>query len=410
MRFLKISSYYRDFLNDYYSRFPEVVKLDYAGQYSHLMSQYFAWSDNYGRLLAQKGMETMEVIANALPMQKAWAKENGLNSNLSSEEIVCSQIEYFKPEVIYFQDSITFNGVFINRLKSKFPFIRLIIGNICAPFSSSQIEEFKAFDYFTVCTPLFRESLGKYGIKSVVIPHAFDKRILEKINDDNLYPETDFIFIGTIIPGEGFHNLRINILESLVKENIQFEFYGNLPDNSFFGLFKRKASYTAAHFLDSIGLKSVTSSIPKIRKGRALDAMPKRLNISKKLYLSAKPPVFGMEMFKAKKKKKIGFNIHGECTGNYAVNVRLFETTGVGTCLLTDMKIDLKNYFDIDNEIVAYSSAEECIEKIKYLIDNPEKCREIAAKGQQRTLREHNFESRVDMFYEYMIKTIKEQY
>ena len=403
MRFIKISSYYRDFLNDYYSRFPEVIKLDYSGQYSHLMNQYFSWSDNYGRLLAQKGMETMEVVANALPMQKAWTKENGLKNDLSSEEIICAQIEYFKPEVVYFQDSIIYNGSFIHKLRAKFPFIRLITGNLGAQFSSSQIEDFKAFDYFTVCQPVFIEILKKHNIESVLIPHAFDRRILEKINIDNRYPETDCIFIGSIIPDNGFHNMRLNILESIIKENIPFEFYGNLPDNSFIGLLKKRASYTAALVLDNIGLKSVTNLFPLIRKGRAHDTMPKKLNISKKLYSVVKSPVFGIEMFKALSKAKTGFNIHSDCTGDYSVNMRLFETTGAGTCLLTDMKQDLNNYFEIDKEVVTYSSTNECVEKIKYLIKHPEICNEIAAKGQQRTLREHNFESRVDMFYDFMM-------
>ncbi|MCL2074720.1 MAG: glycosyltransferase, partial [Marinilabiliaceae bacterium] len=82
----------------------------------------------------------------------------------------------------------------------------------------------------------------------------------------------------------------------------------------------------------------------------------------------------------------------------YSANMRLFETTGVGTCLLTDMKKDIHQYFDIDNEVVTYSSANDCIEKIKYLTNNLVKCHEIAQRGQIRTLSEHNFESRVEMF------------
>jgi len=402
MKFLKISSYYRDFLNDYYDRFPEIKLLDYQEQYSHLMNQYFAWSDIYSSLLAQKGMKTMEIVANAMPMQKSWLKENNLKSDLSVIEIVCKQIELFKPEVIYFQDSITFNGAFIERLKSQYSFIRLIIGNICSPFYSSQIEDFKAFDYFTVCSPLFRENLKKYGIESVVIPHAFDKRILEKINIDNNFSESDLLFTGSIFPDEGFHSIRLQILENLVSSNIPFDFYGNLPDVSLLGLLKRQASYSAAHILDKTGLGNVTDLFPSIRKGRGHNSMPGRLYISKKLRKIAKPPLFGLEMFKALSKAKTGFNNHCDCAGDTAANMRMFEATGVGACLLTDMKKDLHQYFDVDYEIVTYSSIEECLEKIKWLFNHPQQCREIALKGQQRTLKEHNFESRVDMFYEFL--------
>ena len=405
-RFLKISSYYRDFLNSYYVQYPNVAKLDYAAQYSHLMEQYFAWSDNYGRLLAQKGFETMEVIANAALMQKAWAKENGFPDNLSSEETVIKQIAVFKPEIIYFQDVITFNGAFINKIKSSFPCIKLCIGNICSPFSSEQIESFKVFDYFTVCSPFFQKQLRNFNIESVVIPHAFDWRILQKLDENNIYPETTFMFTGSIIPDEGFHSIRLNILEELVKEDLPFVFYGNLPDKSLIKLWKRQASFVASKFLDGIGLKKVTDTIPLIRKGRALTSLPRNMKISGKLYNMAYEPVFGLEMFKAMSKSKIGFNIHGDCAGDYAANMRLFETTGIGTCLLTDEKSDLHNYFEIDKEVIAYSSADECVEKVKWLINNPAKCSEIAINGQTKTLNEHHFESRVQMFYDFLIRKL----
>ncbi|MCL2072665.1 MAG: glycosyltransferase [Marinilabiliaceae bacterium] len=409
MKFIKISTYYRDFLKNYYTRFPEVVQWNYAKQYAHLMEQYFSWSDNYGRLMAQKGMETMEIVSNAVPMQRAWAIENGFSDKLSLDEIVAKQIEFFKPEVVYFQYSISFRDGFIREIRKNNPSIRLIIGNICAPFANSQLEQFKVFDYFTVCSPVFVDALRKYGFKSILIPHAFDGRLLDKINIENHYSLSEFFFTGSIIPGEGFHSLRLQILENLVNENIPFDFYGNLPDNSYLSLLKKRTSYFTAQFLDSVGLKSVTDSIPLIRKGRAHQSIPKRMKISKKLYSVAKPPIFGLEMFKALSKAKIGFNIHGDCAADYTANMRIFETTGVATCLLTDMKKDLNNYFDIDNEIVTYSSVNECIEKIKWLLNNPNKCREIAQNGQLRTLRKHNFESRVDMFLEKLTTIMKKE-
>ena len=405
-RFLKISSYYRDFLNSYYAQYPDVVKLDYAGQYSHLMGQYFAWSDNYGRLLAEKGFETMEVVANAASMQKAWAKENGFSDNLSSEEIVIKQIAVFKPEIIYFQDVVTFNGFFINKIKSLFPCVKLCVGNIGVSPTSEQIDGFKVFDYFTVCSPFFQKQLKNFGIESVVIPHAFDRRILQKLDENNTYPEASFMFTGSIIPDGGFHNIRLNILEELVKENIPFAFYGNLQDKSLIKLWKRRASYIASKLFDRIGLKIIADTIPTIRKGRALPSMPKKLKISGDLYKMAHPPVFGLEMFKALSKAQIGFNIHSDCTGDYAVNMRLFETTGAGACLLTDMKNGLDKYFEPDKEIVIYSSPDECIEKIKWLINNPDKCSEIAKNGQIKTLKEHHFESRVQMFYDYLLRKL----
>lgn len=406
-KLLKVSSYYRDFLNDYYKKFPEIKSGDYTEQYQHLMSQYFAWSDNYGRLLAEEGLATMEVVANATSMQKAWAAEKGLLPNLSDQEILMKQIELFRPEVIYFQDSVTYNGRFITELRQRFPFIKLCIGNLCAPFTSAQIVDFKVFDYFTVCSPFFQHQFKKYGIDSVLIPHAFDHRILSKTPNENSFHSSPFIFTGSIFPDEGFHSIRLQVLEKLAKEKIPFSFYGNLPDNSQLGLWKKQASYLTSKFLDSIGLHTITDMFALIRKGRNHEVMPRSLKISSELYEIVQPPLFGIDMFKALSKAQIGFNIHGDCAGDYAANMRLYETTGVGACLLTDAKSDLNRYFTPDVEVATYASAEECIEKVKWLLDNPEKCKAIAKAGQQRTLKEHNFENRVDVFYNELIKRMR---
>jgi spore maturation protein CgeB len=406
-RFLKISSYYRGFLEYYYNSNPEVSKLSYEEQYAHLMGQFFAWSDNYGRLLAEKGFETMEVIANAMPLQKAWARENGLADNATSDKVIIHQISTFRPEIIYFQDSINFNGAFVGQLKRMFPEIQLYIGNLCAPFSSNQIDDFRVFDYFTVCSPFFTHQLKKYGIDSVMIPHAFDERILNKINQNNHYPESSLIFLGSIFADEGFHSLRREVLENLVKEKKPFQFYGNLPDRSLVGLWKKQASYLAARTLDSIGMRSVTDSIPLIHKGRNHQVMPRNIHLSKGLYKIAKPPLFGLEMYKALSRAAIGFNIHIDCAGDYAANMRLFETTGAGACLLTDRKSNLSDYFVEDKEVVTYDSPQECIEKIRWLTNNPDKGREIARNGQLRTLKEHNFSDRVELFREEIVRRIR---
>ena len=218
IRFLKISNYYRDFLDDYYNRHPQVKNLSYADQYQHLMHQYFAWSDNYGRLLKSKGLETMEIIGNAGWMQKAWAAENGVNPMATAEEIVLNQIFKFNPEVIYFQDSITYNGAFIARLKSQLPQLKLCIGNICAPFGSGQIEAFQAFDYFTVCSPFFKSQLSRFGIDSVIIPHAFDARILPAMAHDNSYPETPLIFLALCLPMKAFIVCAVKFLKVWLKK------------------------------------------------------------------------------------------------------------------------------------------------------------------------------------------------
>ena len=69
--------------------------------------------------------------------------------------------------------------------------------------------------------------------------------------------------------------------------------------------------------------------------------------------------------------------------------MKMFETTGMGSCLVTDYGDNLKELFEDDYEVVTYKNMDEAKEKIKYLIDNPKIANEIGIKGQQKTLKKH---------------------
>jgi spore maturation protein CgeB len=76
--------------------------------------------------------------------------------------------------------------------------------------------------------------------------------------------------------------------------------------------------------------------------------------------------------------------------------MRLFEATGVGTCLVTDWKENLSELFSLDSEVVTYKSVQECIEKIQWLLKNSDRRKEIASAGQRRTLQDHTYANRVN--------------
>ena len=80
--------------------------------------------------------------------------------------------------------------------------------------------------------------------------------------------------------------------------------------------------------------------------------------------------------------------------------MRLFEATGMGACLITDMKDNLADLFELDEEVVTYSSLDELKEKLEYLKNNTDRVEEIAQRGQQRTLNEHNYKNRMSELVE----------
>ena len=78
-------------------------------------------------------------------------------------------------------------------------------------------------------------------------------------------------------------------------------------------------------------------------------------------------PVYGLEMYKLLAKSKMTFNSHLDNAQGKAANMRLFEATGSGTCLITDYMDNLSDFFSED-EVVSYKTIPECIDKVKNLL------------------------------------------
>jgi len=110
--------------------------------------------------------------------------------------------------------------------------------------------------------------------------------------------------------------------------------------------------------------------------------------------LRSNPPLFGLNMFQQLHDSRVALNTHIDISTFNASNMRLFEATGVGTCLLTDWKSNLSGLFELDSEVVAYRDEDECVEKVEYLLGHDSERRSIAAAGQRRTLRDHSFAHR----------------
>jgi spore maturation protein CgeB len=169
----------------------------------------------------------------------------------------------------------------------------------------------------------------------------------------------------------------------------------------------RRGGYISAQIMKGLKLDALAKSLPGIKKAYFLSEMPKNPKNITAIRKIAKPPLYGIEMFKAISRSKIGFNLHGEIAGDYAANVRLFEITGVGSCMVTDMKKNLGELFEIDKEVVAFNSGDECVEKIKWLIDHPKEREEIAKAGQKRVLKDHTFRIRAGQLNSIILNELK---
>ena len=109
-------------------------------------------------------------------------------------------------------------------------------------------------------------------------------------------------------------------------------------------------------------------------------------------------------MYQVIASSRIVINSHIDQVGNYAANMRLFEVTGAGSCLVTDYKDNISDYFDDNTEIITYKNTEELVSKVKYLLSNEHIRKEIADRGQKRTLICHNYQLRFEKFANYLFE------
>ena len=106
-------------------------------------------------------------------------------------------------------------------------------------------------------------------------------------------------------------------------------------------------------------------------------------------------------MYGTLRNSRITLNLHaindvrGAAATNFANNMRLSDASGVGTCLLTDAKDNLSDMFKPEEEVVTFADVDECVEKIRYLLDHDDERRTIARAGQERTLRDHTYGKRI---------------
>lgn len=403
-RFVRITNFYKEYIKDFYYRNENVSDYSYDKQYQLLIKDSIENSSSYVNNFKKIGVTAFEIITNAEALQNAWKKEHHVPYNISNNELVIEQLKFYQPDVIWLDDISLLTKEWKDKLLKKVPSVKLFVGHHCAPYGSELLERLKLFDILFTCTPGLKNEFEKFGLKTQLLYHGFESSVLNYINEDNQFKTNDFVFTGSLITGGGFHKSRIEYIESILKSGINLTIYGNLE--SLNKIRAKKVFYYLINFLKKLGLKSIIKNVSILKKNEAFGDSKIKM-YSKKLIENTKSPVFGKEMYQLLSKSNICFNIHGDVAGNCAGNIRLFEATGVGSCLVTDWKENITDLFEPGKEIITYKTKEECIEKVKWLIDNPEERKKIAAAGQKRTLSDHSIKKRAEFLNELFLNELK---
>jgi spore maturation protein CgeB len=315
--------------------------------------------NHFSEVMEELGHECNEVVFDLESLQKSWAKENGIKyANHSWKfDILIEQIRHYNPEILFLQNLTSLPFWILQRIKDFVPSIHKVIafkGNL--PHNNKEIEH---VDYVFAGHPDILAECIKNNKPAELLYHCFDEKILQLLN---LYqsPQYPFTFIGySGFSGFGvMHTERYRLLRSLA-EVTQIQMW----------------------VLEEKDIPN--STLPK-------DSLPLQVQFPDK----CNSGVFGMEMYSILANSDIVFNKHAEIARNHVANMRLFETTGVGTCLISDTGKNMTDLFDKDREIVTYNCKDELLEKVSFLQNNKSYLIEIAKAGQKRTLKDHTLRAR----------------
>jgi len=400
-KFVKVSSYYPTYLEYFYKKNTNIAE-DYNSHLHLMLNDFFSYGDSFSRYLGELGNETYEIIYNDKRLQKKWAYLNGQNVKKHwQKSILLEQLKKINPDVIYWNTFV--DEDFLKYVKDTLPTIKINFTH-----SGTKIynyEYFQKFDFIISCLKSQVVDFKSKGRDAYFIKHGFHPLVLNNIK--NYEKNIDFSFFGSIVSGNGFHYKRAEYLEYLLK-NTPLEIWTDFKNPLYLKYFKRFAMNSVTLFLPTFKKLGFSDLILpdklKFEKVKWWRNKGKLIKLPNNIVKKLKLPIYGLEMFQKIANSKISFNVHIDAAKKEAANLRMYEVTGVGICLLTDWKEDIKEYFDPDYEVLTYESKEEALEKVNFLLDNPEERERIALNGQKRTLRDHTLKKRVEKVNEIILK------
>jgi len=379
IKLLRISSIYPDFLSELKKNI--FLKSDnYFDSLNKIFAQKYSVSNYITKALIEKNYECIEIINNANFLQEKWVNEYGDSS--SSEDILIQQIQYYKPDILYIGNASLVDSTFIKKIK-KFNFVKLILCFHCAPFTPSIIKNLKDVDAIVTCTKGYQQLISQKLNKNILLmQHAFDSD--QQLSSNEEIRDIDISFVGSLFLNQGLHSNRVEMIYELMK--------------------KFKNNYIAINFSNKFFLYFVTLIFRSIFK---FDLFKKISFFYKLIYIYyfSKKPIFGKKMLKILNRTKILVNTHIEDT-EYAGNMRLFEGTGSGCLLITDVKKDIDKLFKPNEEIELFSDKLDLIKKCTYYLKNQDKLNNISKAGLKKTLNFHSYKHRADLLNNFIIKNI----
>jgi hypothetical protein len=211
---MRVSRAYESYLHDFSRRHPGAATLDYDSLRRLYYGDAFGSSDAWTKALEPLGYETFAVVANYETLQKAWAREHGIDvaSRSFPRQILLAQARHFRPEVMWLN---THDRGLVRALRREVPGLRLIFQGVGGHLDLSF--PLRELDFLISCAPELVATLRSRGIPAHHIDHAFDPRVLERLSP-RAPTVHDITFCGQLVADPDVHTARQALLSRLAAE------------------------------------------------------------------------------------------------------------------------------------------------------------------------------------------------
>ena len=268
-----------------------------------------------------------------------------------------SVVEEFKPDLILLTKGRGIDPETVEFFKKGKITLAMWYPDYILPESTLRIA--KKMDFFFTpvegMVPVFREM----GLKNAaVLPQGFEPSFfaLDAITDEDwrIYG-SDVTFIGTLEPTE-LYRFRSERLNRIIKEGYILKWWGRYLSRKLKNIKLRMSPLGKSYGGREVYLKEFAKVVRTSKIFVALDVIP---HVRK------------------------------------CVSVRLYMALGCGAFYLCQHVEGIEEIFVPDEEIVTFSTEDEMIDKIRYYLPREDIRKKIALKGQERVLKEHTYQIRV---------------
>ena len=347
MRFLQLFPFYGEYIADFHRRFPDTAAQPYAEQKRRLVQDGYSIVHMFSRYLAPQGFETDIVFTEFESAQRQWLREQGLSlvdPAAWRHEIAAAQVNAFKPDVLYVTEPVGFDARFLARLTHR---PRLVMG-----WKAASIPPQTDWRGFYLILSNFAQTFERgpaLGVKHVeFFTPGFPMSLRDELPDEGKL--IDVSFIGSV---SSEHLTRTRYLTELSKSQLT-----------------RENDFSLGYYLRTAEPDLVPVGIAIHNRGG----------------------LWGSDMARLLKGSRIALNIGVDHAKGETGNMRMIETGGMGTFLLTEYQDNIRRYFEPGVEAETFASQGELEEKIRHYLANPDEREAIAARGRARCRRDFSME------------------